>query len=125
MKKLFLLLAFFGTFALTTATAQTASTDATSTEMTAADKAAATDAAIISETCAHSGTVSYYRTAADKGGAISKVKVNFDAATGTFVSAKKKAACSAAEKASCAKGQKAAKGCCSGKKKSSCSKKTK
>ena len=124
MKKLFLLLAFFGTFALTV-NAQTAevAVEETATEMTAADKAAEADAAIISEVCAHSGTVSYYKTATDRAGEVSKTKVNFDAATGTFVSAKA-AGCSKKEKASCAKDAKK-KACCSGKKKSSCSKKTK
>lgn len=128
MKKLCLLLAFFGTFALNYSYAQTASTTEEATEMTAADKAAAADESIVVKTCEHSGTKTYYKkTTEETTGKVTLTKVTYNAEARSFgtMPAKGHAGCSGAEaKASCASKASAAKsgaGCCSSKAKSSCS----
>jgi hypothetical protein len=129
MKKLFLLLAFFGTFALNYSYAQTASTTEEATEMTAADEVAAADETIVVKTCEHSGAKSYYKkTTAEDTGKVSMTKVTFNASTSSFSSmpaaGDKKAGCSPSEKASCApkaKATTAKAGCCSSGAKKSCS----
>ncbi len=126
MKKLFLLLAFFGTFALNYTYAQTTATTEEATEMTAADKAAAADESIVVKTCEHSGTKSYYKKSTDETtGKVSLTKVTYSSESRSFSSmpAKGHAGCSDAKaKASCGSKAAAAKsGCCSSKKKTSCS----
>lgn len=133
MKKLFLLLAFFGTFALNNTYAQTTSTTEEATEMTAAEKAAAADEAIVVKTCEYSGTKSFYKkSTCAESGKVTMKKVSYNTSTNSFdampsADSKKKAGCSSAEKAACgskAKAKTTAKsgksGCCSSGAKKSC-----
>ena len=128
MKKLCLLLAFFGVFALNYSYAQTTAS-ADNTEMTAADKAAAADETIVVKTCEHSGTKTYYKkTTEESTGKVSLTKVTYNASTNSFgtMPAKGHMGCSGAEsKASCGSKTSGKSGCCSGNSQSSCGGKAK
>lgn len=129
MKKLFVLLAFVGAFAINSATAQTTASTDEAKEMTAADKAAAADETIVVKTCEHSGTKTYYKKSTEEStGKVSLTKVTYNAEARSFSSmpAKGHAGCADSKaKASCASKASAStaaakSGCCSSKAKSSC-----
>lgn len=118
MKKMFLLLAFFGALSLGAAQAQSCcaskasagKTASCSTSTAACEKAAAGDASIEKRVNEHSGEVSYVRKVSNNG-QTSFVPVDYDAATGKFVNVAPSTSGAAPKAACCSGGAKTGASC--------------